>query len=114
MLSGVAGHGEDGHGVVERRLGGHLDRFRLDEGLDVVVHDRLPVAEEDVDLLLLDTGEDDLLRRLGLAGRIAQTFEQLGGDRGGGDHVGPADHADADLLATGVFGGQQGGTAQGE
>ncbi|MCY1519030.1 hypothetical protein D9M68_537680 [compost metagenome] len=114
LLRGVGRHGQGGDGVRQAGLCEHLDLALVEERLDVVVHRRLPVTKEEVDLLLVDAGEDDLLRRGDLGSLVTEPIEQGGSHRRGGDDIRPANHPDTGLLATGWLGGEQRRTEQGE
>jgi hypothetical protein len=59
-----------------------------------------------------DAGKDDLLHGAGLFAVVAEAIEQHIGHPGGGDHVSPADHAHADVLAGSRFGGHGMGAEQ--
>ncbi|MNZ29333.1 hypothetical protein D3C78_465790 [compost metagenome] len=99
LVGQVLGHGEGRAGVVEARLVEDLDLFGVDERGDGLGHDRVPVAEEHVQALVADTGENDLLRGTGLLGLVAQAIEQDLGHGAGGHHIGPVHHAKAHVLA---------------
>ena len=91
LVIGVLRHGERVFGA-DRQVGADLDdRLVLDIGLAIVLHRRLPIAEEHVDVLVLHRGvghghrEDRDLRG------IAEALEDFAGDRGRRGDVGPAD-----------------------
>ncbi|MOA06062.1 hypothetical protein D3C78_1256830 [compost metagenome] len=103
---GVVRHRKSGLGVGKARLVQHAHLALLDEGPDVVVHQRAPVAEEHIQTVVAQAGEDDLLGGAGLLDLIAEALQQHLGHGAGGDHVGPADHAHAHIAAGVLLGGR--------
>ncbi|MNT48287.1 hypothetical protein D3C72_1850590 [compost metagenome] len=102
LQTGLSRVGRHRQGVLGAfQVGGrqHLHAVVLGEGLDHCVHGGRPVAEEDVDLLVLHTGEGDGHRGHDLARGVAQAFGEHHGDAGSGGDVGPADLGEANLLA---------------
>src|SRR5579863_3701737 len=76
----------------DRQIGADHDHgLVLDIGLAVVLHRRLPVAEEHVDVLVLHRRVGHRNREDRGLGRIAETFEDFAGDRGRRGDVGPSD-----------------------
>jgi hypothetical protein len=73
----------------------HLDRSVGQKGPPILEHARLPVAEIDVDLPVLDRRIGDRYRQDLRDRSISQPLEKPGGQRGRGGDVGPADIGEA-------------------
>ena len=62
-----------------------------------------PIAQEHIDVVVLDGGEGDGNREHGDRRRVADGTQQLRDQRGGGGHIGPADVREShDLAALGI------------
>ena len=79
----------------------HLDRLVGQEGRTVLLHRGHPVAQKDVDVLVLHGGEGHRDGQHGHLGLIAQALQHQTGDCGGGGDVGPADVRQAHRAARG-------------
>ena len=96
----------------DRQVGAdHDHRLVLDIGLAVVLHRRLPVAEEHVDVLVLHRGVGHRNREDRDLRRVAEAFEDFGGDRGRRGDVGPADVGEFHGLAAFRIAGEGGACA---
>ncbi|MNE52148.1 hypothetical protein D3C80_1468060 [compost metagenome] len=92
--------------IGQARLVQHAHLLLLDEGPDVVVHQRAPVAEEHIQAVVAKAGKDDLLGGAGFLDLIAKALQQHLGHGAGGDHIGPADQAHAHVLTGRLLGGR--------
>jgi len=83
----------DGQGVLRADQVGahHLDRAVGQIGRQVLAHRRHPVAEEDVDILVLHRRVGHRHRQHGDLGLVAEVAEQRAERGGRRRHVGPAD-----------------------
>ena len=77
----------------------HLDALVVEIGLADRIHGRHPVAEEDVDVLVLHRGVGDRHGQHLGRGLVAEAFQHARRERGGRRDVGPADIGEAHLLA---------------